>query len=327
MGTSLTGLTPAATYQGLIKFADNSAIAATAQYLSDGLGNNLPISVSTSNVGIGSTSPYKSLSVRTSTSTEALEVRATTGNTGLRFSIADASVTTDGYSKGAIYYLNTGASSAIGTMAFALNNVFSSANVSTSDEKMRLTPNGSLLIGTTTESSRLFVKGSGSTSATTSLLVQNNSSTQLLKITDDGVIEAGSATATQFKVMNTEGLAISRDGSLDANIRIREFSGSGPVIKLNGNSTPTFKFIDSSNFQCILSHATWTGIGKGVTENTSAALQVESTTKGFLPPKMTDAQVRAISTPANGLVVYNTTIDHLCVYQAGAWVKISHSPM
>jgi hypothetical protein len=59
----------------------------------------------------------------------------------------------------------------------------------------------------------------------------------------------------------------------------------------------------------------------------SAIVQINSTTRGFLPPRMTDAEVRAIPTPAEGLVVYNTTISHFCVYQGGNWVKINHSPM
>lgn len=40
--------------------------------------------------------------------------------------------------------------------------------------------------------------------------------------------------------------------------------------------------------------------------NTSAVLDVESTTKGFLPPRMTDAQMTAIASPAKGLIVYCT---------------------
>jgi len=59
----------------------------------------------------------------------------------------------------------------------------------------------------------------------------------------------------------------------------------------------------------------------------SAQLQVDSIDRGFLPPRMTNAQILAIGTPAEGLLVYNTTINHLCCYQAGAWVKFSHSPM
>ncbi|QTD36768.1 hypothetical protein JL193_11570 [Polaribacter batillariae] len=46
-------------------------------------------------------------------------------------------------------------------------------------------------------------------------------------------------------------------------------------------------------------------VGVGTTNpNASAALDVESTTKGFLPPRMTKAQMNAIATPAEGLVVY-----------------------
>ena len=113
-------------------------------------------------------------------------------------------------------------------------------------------------------------------SATSSFLVQNNSGTQLLKTLDDGGIEAGGSTATQFKIYNTDGLAIARDGSLNANIRIREFgAGGGPVFQMNGNSTPTFKMLDSSNFGCIQSHSTWTGIGKFSVENASACLQAD----------------------------------------------------
>ena len=38
----------------------------------------------------------------------------------------------------------------------------------------------------------------------------------------------------------------------------------------------------------------------------SAQLQVDSTTKGFLPPRMTAAQKNAISSPAEGLMIYQT---------------------
>ena len=57
MGTTLTGTKPKDTYDSLIKVEDNGPISGTAKYLSDGLGNNLPIAVSTSNVGIGTSAP------------------------------------------------------------------------------------------------------------------------------------------------------------------------------------------------------------------------------------------------------------------------------
>jgi len=42
------------------------------------------------------------------------------------------------------------------------------------------------------------------------------------------------------------------------------------------------------------------------TPNSSAILQTDSTTQGFLPPRMTGAQANAIATPAEGLMVYIT---------------------
>ena len=54
----------------------------------------------------------------------------------------------------------------------------------------------------------------------------------------------------------------------------------------------------------------------------SAKLQVSSTTQGFLPPKMTTTQKNAITTPTAGLIVYDTTLNKLCVYTT-AWETIT----
>ena len=64
-------------------------------------------------------------------------------------------------------------------------------------------------------------------------------------------------------------------------------------------------------------------IGKGTTSAVATAkLEVSSTTKGFLPPRMTTTQKTAITTPAEGLVVYDTTLHKLCVYTT-AWETIT----
>ena len=52
----------------------------------------------------------------------------------------------------------------------------------------------------------------------------------------------------------------------------------------------------------------------------SAALDVASTSRGLLPPRMTTAQRDAIASPAAGLVVYNTTLAELELYNGTAWV-------
>jgi hypothetical protein len=57
----------------------------------------------------------------------------------------------------------------------------------------------------------------------------------------------------------------------------------------------------------------------------SAKMQIVSTTRGFLPPKMTTAQKNAIASPVSGLIVFDTTLNKLCVYGAAAWETITSS--
>ena len=57
----------------------------------------------------------------------------------------------------------------------------------------------------------------------------------------------------------------------------------------------------------------------------SAVLELESTTKGFLLPRMTAAQMNAISSPANGLAIYNTDIQCTFLYRGSTWVSLCDS--
>jgi hypothetical protein len=53
MGISLNGLTPANTYVALLKIGDNAFLTTTLQTISDGLGNDTPLKLSTLAVGVG----------------------------------------------------------------------------------------------------------------------------------------------------------------------------------------------------------------------------------------------------------------------------------
>ena len=55
----------------------------------------------------------------------------------------------------------------------------------------------------------------------------------------------------------------------------------------------------------------------------SSALEVNSTTKGFLPPRMTTAQRDAITNPATGLFIYNTSTNQLNFYSGTLWERIT----
>jgi len=58
------------------------------------------------------------------------------------------------------------------------------------------------------------------------------------------------------------------------------------------------------------------------TPDASAQLEINSTNRGVLFPRMTTTQRNAISSPADGLVIYNTTDNKLQVRAAGSWVDL-----
>ena len=73
----------------------------------------------------------------------------------------------------------------------------------------------------------------------------------------------------------------------------------------------------------LISMAQNVGIGTS-TPAASAQLDVSSTTKGFLPPRMTLAQRIAISSPTNGLLVYQTDYPSgLYYYKDGVWSSVA----
>lgn len=76
----------------------------------------------------------------------------------------------------------------------------------------------------------------------------------------------------------------------------------------------------------LLSTFGYSQIGIGTTSpDPTSVLHVESTTQGFLTPRMTTAQRTAITTPANGLMVYDTTLASFYYYDTPttAWIKIN----
>lgn len=70
-----------------------------------------------------------------------------------------------------------------------------------------------------------------------------------------------------------------------------------------------------------------TGIIGGSSIDVSAQLEITNPVagpfKGLLPPRMTTANKTGISTPAAGLVVYDTDLNNLYVYNGVSWVALS----
>jgi len=54
----------------------------------------------------------------------------------------------------------------------------------------------------------------------------------------------------------------------------------------------------------------------------SAVMAIGSTTRGFLPPRMTTTQKNAIATPATGLQIYDSTLNRPCFYDGTTWITL-----
>lgn len=71
-----------------------------------------------------------------------------------------------------------------------------------------------------------------------------------------------------------------------------------------------------------MSYADAQGVYIGTADNNpdaSAILELESTSQGFLLPRMTTDEMNAISSPVAGLVIFNTDISDLSFYNGSEW--------
>ena len=282
--------------------------------LADGQGNQRLYINSSGNVGIGTTSPSSTLELYKSSGANYLYITNGTSGTNngvvLRYNSVDY--------MGMIGTFTTGELKIGGFNSGGYFMTFYSNNA----ERMRLTPSGRLLIGTTTESTHLLdvngtsrVSGTATFSGTikTNTIDKNDQNNPLQIYTAynniNAIIEFWGGTGARLQYnTNTRVLF----PSVNADISI-------------GTSSLKFNNIYGTNgyFDTVLSVGT-------TSPNASSILDLTSTTKGFLPPRMTGAQAEAIGTPAAGLMVYSTdgsgaTITSLgwWGYNGTTWVKLN----
>ena len=336
MGTSLNGLTPAGTYPGLIKTGDNAPIDGTLKTLSDGNGNNLPMQASTLGVNFTGTLTQAGTTLQP-TLVSGTNIKTINGASLLGSGNIPVVTSPSGVS-GAIQFSNGSAfASDASNLFWDDTNNYLGIGTNTPSVQLEvqnnarirggLNLNGSLSnsstgivdinaltyvngvsgfvgVGISTPSARLHIKGSGSTSATTSLLVQNSAGTEMLKVRDDGNIAI--FTGRIFDGVNNE-KAFYFDGNTNVasnyqSVSLRVYDGTAYASGLE-----------------VVGSGSESRVGIGTTSpNASAKLQLDSTTKGFLPPRMTTTQKNAISAIA-GLVVYDSTTNKLQCYNGSTW--------
>jgi hypothetical protein len=241
------------------------------------------------NVGIGTSSPDNKLVVVSASS----QITATDGTVSQAV----------GYAAAGLAYSGTYTNHPFG---FLTNNV----------ERVRITATGDVGIGTSSPSySRLHLLGSG---VTQGLKVESTSTTQF----DGAAIymrgAAGTTRSTGFIHINTN------VGGTSSAFNLNSYGATDNYLSTLASyeySSNQWIFYTNSAERIRIDAAGRVGIGTSAPD-ASSLLDVTSTTGGVLFPRMTGTQRDAIGSPANGLVLYNTTTNKLQVRAAGAWVDL-----
>jgi len=109
---------------------------------------------------------------------------------------------------------------------------------------------------------------------------------------------------------------------VDGTIKARSTIESGNSIVIDGVLDKITASSDTISFENETLITTGTISAGTSTPDPSAILDASSTTKGFLPPRMTTAERDAISEPATGLVIFNYTTKLLEVFDGTIWGTI-----
>lgn len=115
---------------------------------------------------------------------------------------------------------------------------------------------------------------------------------------------SGSTAATFHSVVAN---SVFLRGSASSVAVVIQHDGAHPII-FNTNNAEVGRWESTGNLN----------IGT-VTDLPSSLVTMASTTKGFLPPRMTTTQKNAISSPAEGLIVYDVTLHALYGWNGSAW--------
>ena len=100
--------------------------------------------------------------------------------------------------------------------------------------------------------------------------------------------------------------------------------GAGARLHVLGQDdvASTVLFMPGADTAALGTPAIQVGIGT-TSPAASSILELTSTTRGFLPPRMTTANRSAIASPATGVLIYNTTTNQYQFYNGTTWTALS----
>ncbi len=193
-----------------------------------------------------------------------------------------------------------------------------------------------LITGQTTSGATVVssLTASGLVTAQNGLTVSSGATTLGSTLNVTGVVTAqngltvSSGATTLGSTLNVTGVVTAITSSFQNTLSSPTITN---IIDYNGMNSNANMSIDSTNniairagniFLVPITSNLVVGIGT-IFPNANAILDITSTTKAFMPPRMTSIQKSAIPSPTAGMMVYDTTLNKLSVYGASAWETIT----
>ena len=175
------------------------------------------------------------------------------------------------------------------------------------------TVTGNLFMGVTTSSYRVTVQSANNDVTSSSIYLNNtNAGTAAASYLTLGASGASSWIGNYSSVHSNPAWA----GRMVIGMTS---SGNGITLSASGGASQDIRFAVQAGEVLRMTSTQNVLIGT-VTDVTTSILTLNSSTKGFLPPRMTQAQREAISSPATGLVVYQTDgTEGLYIKLASGW--------
>jgi hypothetical protein len=164
---------------------------------------------------------------------------------------------------------------------------------------------------------RGIYSANGGFSAMTFSTTNSVTITEAIRITSSQNVLIGTTTDSGYKLdvngtTRVNGVLTVGNSSITGNF-------GAMILSNNGVAGVSLSFTNSSfgsNNPCVLGD-------QGTNAHSSAQVEIKSSGRGFLPPRMTFTQRNAIATPATGLQVFDTNQNAICEYTGTAWRTIS----
>jgi hypothetical protein len=227
-----------------------------------------------------------------------------------------------------------------GNGEFRFNNIASNGYITfkiASSDKLTIANSGFIGIGNSSPTARLHISAQGALSTDIVARFRNSANTaDLFNVQGNGITNLISLVSTGGVYINNPANGV---------LQVNSGNGINPQLSFNTSNSGTSTLCgllqgDGNGFLRLMggtrlnigSGTTFAmtiingniGIGMGIASpHASAKVQIDSTTQGFLPPRMTNAQRSAIASPAVGLMVYCTDmVEGLYVYKSMGWTFV-----